>query len=135
MKKILIGFVIILVWGLSFHTGCKIFAQYDLEGMWVITREIGGVEDNITLSFSGDRQLGIVTWDSWQVGGYEFRFNDELYWNVAYPPNTFPEGSVSEFYTGGFEDRDTMGGTVDRYVNQERAQGTWTAVRLEESLY
>jgi hypothetical protein len=134
MKKILIGFIIIVIGGLSFHIGCKIFAQYDLEGTWVITREIGGVEDTVTLSFSGDRQMGIVIWDNWQVGAYEFRFNDEVYWSVAYPPNAFPEGNVAEFYSGGFEDRDTMAGTFDRYVNQERIMGTWVAVRLEKSL-
>lgn len=134
MRKIFFICFIVLIAGLGLQNGCKVFAVYDMEGTWIITRDISGVTDTVTMTLYGSRQQGYVDWEGFTVGVYFFEYDDEIYLEVAYPVGAFPEGNVSESYIGGFEDKDLMQGRLARYVDEVRVEGTWSAVRAEINL-
>lgn len=128
---------ILLVLGFLFQSGCGLFKVYDIEGIWTITKLVNGEETSFTAEFEGiTRDYGFVYAEEvgvWYGGGnYFVEFDTELSFDIAY----FEPGAVStttrDIFTGGFEDKDKMIGTLEAMDEGVTEYGEWVAVRQEE---
>lgn len=134
--KILFTFILL---GMLLPGGCNLFKKYSMEGTWTIYKTVGAVETSFTAVFNGYREYGEIVVEEWGDGGYALGsytmdYDTELGFSLSYFEADAASTTLRDIFDGGFDDHDTMSGTVSAYNGDEVANGTWTAYRLEETL-
>jgi hypothetical protein len=129
-------FILILL-GFLFQSGCGLFEVYDIEGFWTITKLVNGETTSYTAEFFGTRESGYVYAeepDVWYGGGsYIVEFDTELSFSMVYFDFGAATTSKKDVFSGGFEDKDTMSGTLEAMDEGVTEYGEWVAVRQEET--
>ncbi|MCP5107699.1 MAG: hypothetical protein GY950_30200, partial [bacterium] len=125
-----------VILGMMFQSGCKLFKVYDIEGTWLLLKVVNGVETELTVTFVGSREIGEVFVDNTTYGTYQVEYDTDLGFFLVYFP---PGGTVTDRrdnFTGGFDDTNTMSGTVEVLDVSAGIQdfGDWTAIRQSETL-
>jgi hypothetical protein len=113
---------ILLVLGFLFQSGCELFKVYDIEGLWTITKYVGGESISFAVEFTGNREYGNVyageenLW--WGGGTYSVEYDTELSFYVAYFDIGAETTSKMDVFTGGFDNKNTMSGTLEHWKQQ-----------------
>jgi hypothetical protein len=128
--------LILLMVGFLFQSGCKLFKTYDIEGTWAITKIVNGESTSFTAEFVGTREYGNVYAEEedmwWGGGSYRVEYDTELSFDLAYFEPGAETTTTRDIFTGGFEDKDTMSGTLEAMDQGVTEYGEWWAFRLEE---
>ncbi len=129
-------FIFILL-GFLFQSGCGLFKTRDIEGIWTITIIVNGEETSYTAEFVGTREYGNVyaeEVDVWYGGGtYNVEFDTELSFYITYFDIGAETTTKQDVFTGGFDTKDTMSGTLEARDEGVTRYGEWSAVRQEEA--
>jgi hypothetical protein len=136
--KCKILFSIILV-GLLLPGGCDLFKKYDIEGTWTIIKTVDAEETTFTAVFNGYREYGEIVVEQYGDGGYglgsyRMEYDTDLRFSISYFAAGAGSTTVMDVFQGGFDDHDTMSGTLEANNEGEVKAGTWTAIRREETL-
>jgi hypothetical protein len=124
-------FIFILL-GLLLQGGCGLFKVYDIQGSWRIEKTVNGEKTTLVAEFTGSGDYGNVYVDDSTLGEYVVYYDDDLVFTIAY----FEPGSLTtdrkDTFTGGFDGKNYMIGTVevvdvDAGINQT---GEWIAAKL-----
>jgi hypothetical protein len=131
-------FIFILV-GLLLTSGCNLFKQYEIEGTWTIIKTVNGEEISFTALFNGYREYGEVIVDEYGDGGYalgsyEMEYDTDLGFSISYFKAGAANSNTRDFFSGGFDDHDTMSGILDGFDEGVPVSGTWIAYREEPTL-
>ena len=97
--------------------------KYDIVGSWTLTWKwtVGGnASDTVKFTFSGTRESGLVSEDYGDTGTYTVDGKDVTWILTSY--------NAGFKWTGRFDDKDTMSGTM--VLPSEGESGTWTATRI-----
>ncbi len=128
-------FIFILL-GFLFQSGCGLFNVRDITGIWTITKYLGGEPISYTAQFVGTRERGDVyageenLW--WGGGAYIVEFDTDLSFSIAYFDIGAETTTKMDMFTGGFENKDTMSGTLEAMDEGGIKYGEWEARRQEE---
>ena len=129
-------FIFILL-GFLFQSGCELFKARDIEGIWTITILVNGETTSYTAEFVGTRESGNVYAEEvgvWYGGGtYNVKFDTELSFYVTYFDIGATTTTKMDVFTGGFDTKDTMSGTLEARDEGVTKYGEWSAVRQEET--
>lgn len=118
--------------------GCELFKKYDIQGDWIILKNVDGVETEIAITFTeypGYRDTGQGYVDENTYGTYLINFDSELVFEIFYFAEGQADTSRKDTFSGGFDSDSTMSGTVvevDAAAGTE-VDGTWTAVKQGET--
>jgi hypothetical protein len=112
------------------NTGCN-QADYNITGNWLVNFTLDNT-GSFLVAFSGSKTLGSVIWEN-QMSG-EYTVADRAVDFVLRIYISASNGTVLVIYkfTGTFEDKDNMSGTVSAYLYDtpnDITTGTWTAAR------
>jgi hypothetical protein len=111
-------------------TGCK-QADYNITGNWLVDFTLDDTA-SFLVAFSGSKTSGAVIWEN-QMSGEYFVSNRQVdYVLRIYISASNGTALVVYNFTGSFEDKDHMSGTLTAYfydTPNDTTSGTWTAVR------
>ena len=128
---------IFILFGFLFQSGCELFKVHDIEGIWTITKFVNGEETSYIAEFVGTREYGNVfaeEVDVWYGGGtYNVEFDTELSFYISYFDIGADTTTKMDVFAGGFENKDTMSGTLEAMDEGVTRSGEWSAVRQEET--
>jgi hypothetical protein len=134
LKYKLAAVITLLFLGLLFQGGCELFRKYEIEGMWTLVKTVNGVETILEAEFvKYTRDSGFVFAPPNSQGSYTFEYDTEVNFFLAhFEPGAIETGRMDTF-TGGFDDHDTMSGTVEVVDADAGIQefGEWQAVKRE----
>ncbi len=125
----------LLFLGLLFQGGCELFRKYEIEGMWTIVKTVNGVETILETEFvKVGRDYGWVFAEPNSQGSYTFKYDTDVSFFLAHFEPGATVTNRMDTFTGGFDDHDTMSGTVEVVDGDTGIQefGEWRAVKREE---
>lgn len=132
MKKWLTVLVVMFV-GLtiSMNNGCKA-TNYDIIGAWSVDYVLASA-GNFDMAFSGSRTTGYTIWSNQVAGEYNVADKDvEFVLRISITVDNTSK-TVIYFFTGSFESKDRMSGTLKAYdpeVQGSEINGTWFAEKM-----
>lgn len=122
----------LLFLGLVFQAGCELFRKYEIEGKWTIVKTVNAVETILEAEFvKAGRDYGWVFAEPNSQGSYTFNYDTDVRFYLAHFEPGATETDRMDTFTGGFDDHDTMSGTVEVLDSDAGIQefGEWRAVK------
>jgi hypothetical protein len=120
---------------LVFQGGCELFRKYEIEGRWTLVKTVNGVETILETEFvKVSRDYGWVFAEPSSQGSYTFNYDTDINFFLAHFESGATETGRMDTFNGGFDDHNTMSGTVEEVDADAGTQesGEWYAVKQEE---
>ena len=128
----LIVVLAVVVLGMLVQGGCELFKVRDIEGVWTVVKVVNGVETTLTVEFVGSRNQGNAYVDDRSFGSYIVEYDTDLTFVIAYFDAGSTATSRKDTFTGGFDGKDTMSGSVEEVDGNLATYGVGQAGRQTE---